>query len=427
MVELIWDNKKEMLEEVNSDDFLKTDKHFEYNREESKNFDTTENLYIEGDNLDALKLLQKDYNNKIKMIYIDPPYNTERKFIYNDTFRNKRKKECRHSGCLNMMYPRLRLARNLLSDNGIIFVSIDNNEVDNMKKICNEIFGEENFIEEVIWKNKYGSGAQTRGFIEVHEYILCYSKKIIESLTSELSEEEQKNYNKKDEKYSVRGGYMTQPLMTRSLGDRENLKYSITYQGEEIIPNKQWVWSKERLEEAIANNEVEFNRKSDGNYSVRAKKYLYDEDGAIRRGKPISIMNGPFNQEGTQENRDLFKGKTLFDFTKPSNLIKKLISIRINEDKNQDFIVLDFFSGSSTTAHAVMQMNAEDKGNRKFIMVQLPEECAEKSEAFKAGYKNICEIGKERIRRAGDKIVEENKDKEGIEDLDIGFKVIKIK
>lgn len=417
-------------------------------REESKNWESTENLYIEGDNLEVLKLLQKSYQGKIKMIYIDPPYNTGNDFVYPDDYSDNLQNYLRitgqkdedgniknsnsetngsfHTKWLNMMYPRLRLARNLLSDNGIIFVSIDNNEVDNMKKICNEIFGEENFIEEVIWKNKYGSGAQTRGFIEVHEYILCYSKKIIESLTSELSEEEQKNYNKKDEKYSVRGGYMTQPLMTRSLGDRENLKYSITYQGEEIIPNKQWVWSKERLEEAIANNEVEFNRKSDGNYSVRAKKYLYDEDGAIRRGKPISIMNGPFNQEGTQENRDLFKGKTLFDFTKPSNLIKKLISIRINEDKNQDFIVLDFFSGSSTTAHAVMQLNAEDKGKRKFIMVQLPEECTEKSEAFKAGYKNICEIGKERIRRAGDKIVEENKDKEGIEDLDIGFKVFKL-
>ena len=154
MVELIWDNKKEMLEEVNSEEFLKTDKHFEYNRDESRYFDTTENLYIEGDNLEALKLLQKDYNNKIKMIYIDPPYNTERKFIYNDTFRNKRKKECRHSGWLNMMYPRLKLARDLLRDDGVIFISIDDNEVDNLKKICNEIFGEQNFVANIIWKRK---------------------------------------------------------------------------------------------------------------------------------------------------------------------------------------------------------------------------------------------------------------------------------
>ena len=155
MIELIWDNKKEMLEEINSENFLKTDKHFEYDRDKSRYFNTTENLYIEGDNLDALKLLQKDYNNKIKMIYIDPPYNTEKKFIYNDTFRNKRKKECRHSGWLNMMYPRLKLAKDLLSDDGVIFISIDDNEVDNLRKVCDEIFGEENFVTEFIWANIY--------------------------------------------------------------------------------------------------------------------------------------------------------------------------------------------------------------------------------------------------------------------------------
>ncbi|WP_207713258.1 site-specific DNA-methyltransferase [Clostridium cochlearium] len=417
-------------------------------KEESKNWDTTENLYIEGDNLEVLKLLQKSYQNKIKMIYIDPPYNTGNDFVYKDDYKDNLKNYLEitgqvdeegkrlstnsetsgryHTDWLNMMYPRLRLARNLLMEEGVIFISIDNNEVDNLRKVCDEIFGEDNFIEEIVWKNKYGSGAQTRGFIEVHEYILCYSKKPISSLTSELNEEDRKKYNKKDEKYDSRGGYLTQPLMTTSLGDRENLMYPIYYNGEEIIPNKQWVWSKERLEQAISQNCIEFNKKNDGTYSVRAKKYLYNEDGTMRRGKPISILNGPFNQEGTKENNELFNGRTPFDFSKPSELIKYLISMEINETSNKESIILDFFSGSSTTAHATMKLNAEDGGNRKFIMVQLPEPTDEKSEAFKAGYKNICEIGKERIRRAGDKIVEENKDKEGIEDLDIGFKVFKL-
>ena len=176
MVELIWDNKKEILEEVNSKDFLKTDKCFEYNKEESKNFDTTENLYIEGDNLEALKLLQKDYNNKIKMIYIDPPYNTEKKFIYNDTFRNKRKKECRHSGWLNMMYPRLKLARDLLSEEGVVFISIDDNEVNNLKKICDEIFGGNNFIAELPTIMNLNGNNDAFGFVDTHEYTLCYVK-----------------------------------------------------------------------------------------------------------------------------------------------------------------------------------------------------------------------------------------------------------
>lgn len=417
-------------------------------KEESKDWDTTQNLYIEGDNLEVLKLLQKSYQNKVKMIYIDPPYNTGGEFVYPDDYRDSIKNYLKitnqvdekgkiigtnsdengryHTDWLNMIYPRLRLAKNLMIDDGIIFISIDNNEIHNMRKICDEIFGEENFIEEIIWKNKYGSGAQTRGFIEVHEYILAYSKTPISFLTSELDEEGQKSYAKKDEKYQSRGGYITQPLMTRSLGDRENLKYSIYYNGEEIVPNKQWVWSKDRLEKAIENNEVEFNKKPDGTYSVRAKKYLYNEDGTMRRGKPISILNGPFNQEGTQENREMFNGKVPFDFTKPSALIKYLISMEINEKKDKEFIVLDFFSGSSTSADAVMQLNAYDNGNRKFIMVQLPEVIKNKSEAYSLGFRNICEIGKERIRRAGEKIKEENRHKHGIEDLDIGFKVFKL-
>ncbi|WP_270243715.1 site-specific DNA-methyltransferase [Phocaeicola coprocola] len=421
-------------------------------REESVNFDHTQNLYIEGDNLDVLKALRETYLVKVKMIYIDPPYNTGNDFVYNDDFaqsrgefeetsglfdeegnqtidpmqRNTESNGRFHTDWLNMIYPRLKVARDLLSDDGVIFISIDDNEVENLRKICDEIFGSENHIETVVWKNKYGAGAKTVGFISAHEYILVYSKNTITDLTCEFIGEEREKYNKKDSKFNQRGPYRTQPLMTNSLGDRPNLMYSIFYNGVEIKPRKQWVWSKERMEEAIANDNVEFSLQKDGSYTVRSKSYLYDENGKIRRGKPVSVMNGPFTQDGTQEVRNLFDAKSVFDFTKPSELIKFFIGLEINGNNSRDYIILDFFSGSATTAHAVMQLNAEDGGNRKFIMVQLPEKTDEKSEAYKAGYPNICEIGKERIRRAGKKIKEDNKDKEGIEKLDIGFRVLKL-
>ena len=421
-------------------------------REESVDFDHTQNLYIEGDNLDVLKALRETYLGKVKMIYIDPPYNTGNDFVYNDDFaqsrdefeetsglfdeegnqtidpmqRNTESNGRFHTDWLNMIYPRLKVARDLLSDDGVIFISIDDNEVENLRKICDEIFGSENHIETVVWKNKYGAGAKTVGFISAHEYVLVYSKNTITDLTCEFIGEEREKYNKKDSKFNQRGPYRTQPLMTNSLGDRPNLMYSIFYNGVEIKPRKQWVWSKERMEDAIANDNVEFSLQKDGSYTVRSKSYLYDENGKIRRGKPVSVMNGPFTQDGTQEVRNLFDAKSVFDFTKPSELIKFFIGLEINGNNSRDYIILDFFSGSATTAHAVMQLNAEDGGNRKFIMVQLPEKTDEKSEAYKAGYKNICEIGKERISRAGKKIKEENKDKEGIEKLDIGFRVLKL-
>lgn len=421
-------------------------------REESVGFDHTQNLYIEGDNLDVLKALRETYLGKVKMIYIDPPYNTGNDFVYNDDFaqsrdefeetsglfdeegnqtidpmqRNTESNGRFHTDWLNMIYPRLKVARDLLSDDGVIFISIDDNEVENLRKICDEIFGSENHIETVVWKNKYGAGAKTVGFISAHEYVLVYSKNTITDLTCEFIGEEREKYNKKDSKFNQRGPYRTQPLMTNSLGDRPNLMYSIFYNGVEIKPRKQWVWSKERMEDAIANDNVEFSLQKDGSYTVRSKSYLYDENGKIRRGKPVSVMNGPFTQDGTQEVRNLFDAKSVFDFTKPSELIKFFIGLEINGNNSRDYIILDFFSGSATTAHAVMQLNAEDGGNRKFIMVQLPEKTDETSEAYKAGYKNICEIGKERIRRAGQKIKEENKDKEGIEKLDIGFRVLKL-
>lgn len=415
-------------------------------REDSVDFDNTQNLYIEGDNLDVLKCLKETYLHKVKMIYIDPPYNTGNDFVYEDDFAQSSEEYLAnseqfdeqgnrmftnaesngrfHTDWLNMIYPRLKVARDLLTDDGVIFISIDDNEEKNLRNICDEIFGAENRIETIVWKNKYGAGAYTVGFISVHEYVLCYSKKKISNITSELDEEGQAVYSKKDEKYAIRGGYMTQPLMTNSLGNRPNLMYPIEYKGVSIYPRKQWVWSQERLQNAINNNEVEFNLQKDGTYSVRSKAYLRDENGKMRRGKPLSLMTGPFNQEGTKEIRSLFEGKSIFDFTKPTQLIKKFLSLQINDSDDTDFIVLDYFSGSATTAHAVMQLNSEDGGNRKFIMVQLPEKTDEKSEAFKAGYKNICEIGKERIRRAGKKIKEASP--LTTQDLDTGFRVLKL-
>ena len=451
-------------------------------REESVDFDNTENLYIEGDNLEVLKLLRENYLGKVKMIYIDPPYNTGNDFVYNDDFamdatefkgqsglfdeeghhmvdpmvQNTESNGRFHTDWLNMIYPRLKVAKDLLSDDGVIFISIDDNEVENLRKICDEIFGAENHIETVIWKNKYGAGAKTVGCISTHEYILIYSKRPISNITCEFVGEERDKYNKKDSKYNTRGPYRTQPLMTNSLGDRPNLMYSIFYNGVEIKPRKQWVWSKERMEAAIANDDVEFSLQKDGSYTVRSKSYLYDENGVIRRGKPISVMNGPFTQDGTQEVREHFNGKAIFDFTKPSELIKYFVGLEINDNNSKDSIILDFFSGSATTAHAVMKLNAEDGGNRKFIMVQLPEitytgkkekfkdnEGKEQSryvidqttgypiiekdsEARKAGYWTIPQIGKERIRRAGRKIKEENASMEGIKSFDTGFRVLKL-
>lgn len=414
--------------------------------EDSVDWDTTKNIYIEGDNLEVLKLLQRSYMGKVKMIYIDPPYNTGNDFVYHDDFArtateedleagnidelgNRFRKNTDtngkfHSDWCSMIYARLLVARSLLTEDGVIFISIDDNEVRNLRNICDEVFGEKCRVESVVWKNKYGAGAYTVGFISVHEYILCYSKNPINDLTSELDEEGQSVYNKRDEKFAIRGGYMTQPLMTNSLGDRPNLMYPIEYKGHTIYPRKQWVWSKERLLDAIENNEVEFNQLKDGTFSVRSKAYLRDINGKIRRGKPTSLMNGPFNQDGTKDIRDLFDGKSLFDFTKPAELIKKFLSLQINESEDDSFIVLDFFSGSATTAQAVMQLNSGDGGHRKFIMVQIPETTPEGSEARKAGYSTIPEIAKERIRRAGKKIKADSP--LTTQDLDTGFRVYRL-
>ncbi|ECJ4508719.1 TPA: site-specific DNA-methyltransferase [Klebsiella pneumoniae] len=412
-------------------------------KEESVDWDTTQNLFIEGDNLEVLKLLQKSYHKKVKMIYIDPPYNTGKDFVYKDNFKDniKNYKEITgqvdgdgrslssnpetngryHTDWLNMMYPRLKLARNLLKDDGIIFISIDDNEYHNLKLMCDEVFGEERFVGSISWKNKYGAGAKTKGFIEVHEYILCYSKSELINISSKLSEDQRGTYNKKDEKYNTRGGYFTQPLMTTSMDDRKNLQYDIEYDGDIIKPKKQWVWAKERLLKAIEDNEVVIKKKVDGSYSVRYKVYLIDEQGNERKGKPLSLLNGPFNQEGTKEVEELL-GPNIFSFPKPTSLIEFFFGFEINDESDKSGIYLDFFSGSCSSAQAVLHLNLQDNGSRRYIMVQLPELISESSEAYKSGYKTIAEISKERIRRAAAKIKQENPDYQG----DLGFKALKL-
>jgi len=428
-------------------------------KEESVNFDGTENLFIEGDNLEVLKLLQKSYYGKVKMIYIDPPYNTGNEFIYPDKYSetldtylsytgqvddkgikfstNTDTDGRYHSKWLNMMYPRLFLARNLLRDDGVIFVSIDDNEVDNLKKMCNEIFGEENFFSEMVWKNKTGGGAKTKGWIGLHEYILCYAKNIdsIIDVSIPYSEKTASMYNKKDENYSVRGPYATWPLNTTSMGDRPNLRYPILHEGQEIWPEKQWLWSENRVLEAQQNGMLEFNKQKDNSYKIRFKGYLRDENGIMRRGKPLSLFDGPYTQEGSNDFKDLLP-KSIFPFPKPVQLLSQIFSISTTDGNDTSDIILDFFSGSSTTAHAVLEINKKEHDRLKFICVQLPEPCDEKSEAYKAGYKNIADIGKERIRRVIKKIEDEQKQDsaqttltdESTEKhrLDLGFKVFKL-
>ncbi|NSW92138.1 MAG: site-specific DNA-methyltransferase [Firmicutes bacterium] len=421
-------------------------------REESVDFDTTENLYIEGDNLDALKLLQETYLGKVKMIYIDPPYNTGKDFIYEDDFamenaewrmqsgdydqegnrlvQNTESNGRFHTDWLNMMYPRLKLAKDLLSDDGVIFISIDDNEVENLKKICNEVFGEKNEIGLMtIQSNPRGSQA-SKHLSNVHEYILMYSKN---SSTLQLKGtmkpvEKLEEYSEIDEngkKYRLLG--LRQRGGAWKKEDRPNMhfpiyvnpsngKISLTQNKEysiEVIPKRptgelsRWTWGKEKIISEI--NMIvgkRINRAGEENaWDIFRKDYLENVDGTIKTDKikTIWIDKETNYQNAKVEIKSLFGNSEIFDFPKPTFVVERLASMLYLEDNE---IVLDFFSGSATTAHAVMQLNAEDGGNRKFIMVQLPEPCDEKSEAYKAGYKTIAEIGKERIRRAGAQIIE---------------------
>lgn len=416
-------------------------------KEESVDFDNTKNLYIEGDNLEVLKLLQETYLGKIKMIYIDPPYNTGNDFVYKDGFaietgeyvgnsgqfdedgnnttkslmenfkQNLETNGRFHSDWLNMIYPRLRLAKDLLSNDGVMFISIDDNEVDNLRKVCDEVFGESNFIASLIWKSKSGGANDVSTIACDSEYVLVYSKEI-ENCKFNLDTEAQvtTSYNQMD---ADGRRYSLDRLDKQSLGYQPSLDFPIvgpdgrTYIVEHKNPNNKvarWRWSKDTVRERY--NELVFK------YPYVYTKN-YEKVGTVARNLLVEDRFGR-TRTGKTEVAELFDKIAYFSFPKPTKLIRYLVGLISNAND----IILDFFSGSSTTAHAVMQLNAEDGGKRKFIMVQLPEVCDEKSEAYKAGYKNICEIGKERIRRAGKKIKDENGEK--VQDLDIGFRVLKL-
>lgn len=418
-------------------------------KEDSKDWDTTENLYIEGDNLEVLKLLQSSYLNSVKMIYIDPPYNTGNDFVYTDDFADdiahykevtgqatKSNPETAgryHTNWLNMMYPRLKLARNLLTDDGVIFISIDDNEVANLKKVCDEVFGEDNFITILVWKKKAGGANDSTDIAVEHEYIMCYKKRYNGISKIPLGEDRIKEYKFSDEKEETHGKYTIKNLNDKSLQDSKGLHYDIVCPDGTVLKgsDNQWKCNKETYEDRLRDNRIVFIKKGDGEWTCNYKIYLneekgklrYDENGnVIKKGRNLSsLIDNVLNRDGNDEIKNLFSAYP-FSYPKPSLLIKQLLLCA----SKRDSIILDFFSGSATTAHAVMQLNAEDGGKRRFICVQLPEKTDEQSEAYKAGYKTICEIGKERIRRAGEKIKEENKDKEGIESLDIGFKVFKL-
>ena len=409
--------------------------------EESVDWDTTQNLYIEGDNLEVLKLLQTAYYRKVKMIYIDPPYNTGNDFVYADNFADPmaRYKEVTqqttksnpetmgryHTNWLNMMYPRLRLAANLLRDDGVIFISIDDNEVDNLKKLCNEVFGEENFVAQFIWQKRTSPDARKK-ISDGHEYIVMYCKTadLLNDAVSllPLSDKDRESYKNPDN--DVRGPWVSSDFTAQ--GYRPNQMYKITTPGgAEYYPPAGTCWK--NVEEVYLQQAAEgrFWYGTDGKGMPRRKTYLAEKQGRnMWTWWPNSEVG--HTQEATKEIKSLFAdAPNIFDFPKPTRLLKRMVSIA---SKNDD-IILDFFSGSATTAHAVMQVNAEDGGNRHFILVQLPELCDEKSEAHKAGYKNICEIGKERIRRAGKKILEEHTQvtmEEDKQPLDVGFRVFKL-
>lgn len=425
----------------------------------SVDFDTTENLYIEGDNLEVLKLLQETYLGKIKMIYIDPPYNTGNDFVYNDEFgirseewngisgnydadgnqivgaleRNTEANGRFHTDWLNMVYPRLKLAKDLLRDDGVIFISIDDNEVENLKKVCGEVFGEGNFVAIINWKGR-GGRQDSKYYAAVHEYILCYAKQREYFVAGEeiKSGDVYPKYDKEKGRY-----YKTQLL--RKWGsnsrreDRPNLFYPITApDGTEVYPvvavrdsqrpsicekiDGCWRHGASTMEKNIKNGLVEFVKQDDGTW-IPYEKIFAPLEGEEKTKKYTTWIDE--TNDGAKGIKDLF-GSTVFDYPKSPNLLVRFLKMAGIESGD---IILDFFSGSATTAHAVMQLNAEDGGHRKFIMVQLPEKCDEKSEAYKAGYKTICEIGKERIRRAGAKIKEEA----GLaaQNLDTGFRVLK--
>jgi adenine-specific DNA-methyltransferase len=414
-------------------------------KEESKDWDTTENLYIEGDNLEVLKLLQESYLGKVKMIYIDPPYNTGNDFIYADDFMRSQEEENAqmgmydedenrlfkntdtngrfHSDWCSMIYSRLMLARNLLTDDGVIFISIDDNELSSLIDIGKEIFGFDNYVATFVWEKR--KTRENRKIVSVrHDYIVCFTKTFEQRSNAigleEMNEEAIDRYKNPDN--DPRGVWTSVPAIAQGGHATKSQFYTlISPKGLSFNPpsGSCWRYTQERMQQAIEDNRIWFG--SDGTGVPRIKKFLSEGKQGLTPETLLVAENAGTNDSAKRELVSLFDGIAVFETPKPVSLIMHILSICNNAKEGT---CLDFFSGTSTTAHAVMQLNAEDGGHRKFIMVQLPEKCDEASEAYKAGYKNICEIGKERIRRAGEKI----KADAGLmaQDLDIGFRVFKL-
>ncbi len=410
--------------------------------EESVNFDTTQNLYIEGDNLDVLKCLKETYLHKVKMIYIDPPYNTGNDFVYEDDFAESTSEYLANSGqfdeqgnrlvtntesngrfhtdWLNMIYPRLKVARDFLTEDGVIFISIDDNEAKNLKNITDEVFGERNFLAQVVWERAFSPINLMKHFSPSHDYVLCYAKNIDSAVCHGIGRSNEANDRYSNPDNDPRGVWSSSDI---SVGPavQENIYPITTPSGRVVEPpaGRSWSLSRKAFRERLEDNRIWFG--PNGDNTPRIKRFLSE----LRKTgiTPMTIWKHTevdHSQGATQKLAKLFDGKKYFDYPKPVSLIERCLQLYSDKDS----LILDVFSGSATTAHAVMQLNAEDGGNRKFIMVQLPELTDEKSEAYKAGYKNICEIGKERIRRAGAKIKEENPEK--AQNLDTGFRVLKL-
>jgi adenine-specific DNA-methyltransferase len=413
--------------------------------DESLDFDTTRNIFIEGDNLEVLKLLYKPYFGRVKMIYIDPPYNTGNDFVYPDNFADPLDTYLKltgqkdsegnlltsnpetggryHSSWLSMMYPRLFLARQLLREDGVIMVSIDDKEVFDLRLLLNEILGEENFVDTIIWKKRYGGGAKEKYLVSVHEYIVFYAKnkEALSNIFIPLDPESIERYYKyKDDKYPIRGPYRTHPLeATKSMGERKNLVFPIPApDGTEVWPKRQWLWSKDRALKARSNNDLEFIKGNEG-WTVHSKQYQKDKNGVERQSKAFSIIDDVYTQHGTNEIIDLFGDAQIFAFPKPTGLIKPILQIATEPDSED--IILDFFAGSCTTAQAVLELNREDGGDRRFIMVQLPEPTSNQQ------FPTIAEIGKERIRRVVERMKKEREGQLALDKPeDLGFKVFKL-
>ena len=420
-------------------------------KEDSVDWDNTQNLYIEGDNLEVLKLLQKSYLGKVKMIYIDPPYNTGNDFVYHDDFARSQAEENLaagnvdelgnrfikntesngryHSDWCSMIYSRLMIARSLLTEDGVIYISINDTEQKNLRNICDEVFGGSNFVADLVWANKEGGGSSDSKLFRIkNEHIICYAKNIelVEIKGTPITNADR--YKGKDEYYQERGPYYLQKLGMGSIQYSASLDYRILCpDGTYTTPMENnngkkacWRWSRDKFYKNSSLGFVDIKKDPNGVWIVYTKQYMNcDNEGNIieRTQRPMGIIE---EYSSTQAAKMLKSMEIPFDYSKPIDLLKYLI----DRQANKDLVVLDFFSGSSSAAHAVMQLNAEDGGNRKFIMVQLPEETTEDSEAYKAGYKNICEIGKERIRRAGKKIKEESP--LTTQDLDTGFRVFRV-